>query len=102
NANQDLELATTLYSLGHLYQDKKRYDVAEKMYRNALAFRERTLSSGHLALAVSYENLAGLYTAQGKTAQAQPLFRQALEVTEKTLQPERPEVYNRLDELART
>jgi tetratricopeptide (TPR) repeat protein len=101
-ATQDLELATTLDSLGHLYQAKKRFDLAEKMYRHALAFREPNLQPGHLALALSYENLAALYSAQGKNAQAEPLYKQALAVTEKTLQPERPEVYSRLDELART
>lgn len=101
-ANEDLELATTLDSLGHLYQDKRRFDLAEKMYRNALAFRERTLPPGHLALALSYENLAGLCAEQGKNGQAEPLYKRALEVTEKTLQPERPEVFARLDELART
>lgn len=101
-ATQDIELSTTLDALGNLYKTKNRFELAEKMYRHALVFRERTLPPGHLALALSYENLANLYVLQGKNAQAEPLFKQALAVTEKTLQPERTEVYSRLEELART
>lgn len=100
NATQGLELATTLDSLGHLYKDRRRFDLAEKMYKRAFSFREHTLPPGHLALAYSYENLANLYVAQGKNAEAEPYFKQSLEVTEKTLQPGRPELYRRLDELA--
>lgn len=102
NATQGLELATTLDSLGHLYKGRGRYDLAEKMYKRALSFREHTLPPGHLALAYSYENLASLYVAQGKNAEAEPFFKQSLEVTEKTLQPGRPELFRRLDELAQT
>lgn len=101
-ANQDLELATTLDSIGRLYQQRSNYDIAEKLFKNALLMRERTLSPSHLALAQSYENLAGLYTAQGKQEQAQELFKQSLIVTEKTLQPGRPEFFSRLDQLGRT
>jgi tetratricopeptide (TPR) repeat protein len=101
-ANQDLELATTLDALGHLYQEKDTLTVAEQAYREALNLRETALSPGHLALAYSYENLANLYLAQGKTDAAEPLLKKSLALTEKTLQPQRPEVYTRLDELAKT
>jgi len=101
-ANQDLELATTLDSLGRLYQGKNKFDVAERMFKNSLAFRQKTLASNHLALAYSFENLANLYLLEGKQDLAQGYFKQALDVTEKTLLPGRPEFYSRLDALAQT
>jgi tetratricopeptide (TPR) repeat protein len=99
-ANENLELATTLDSLGHIYKARGKFDLAERLYKDGLAFREKTLLPEHLALATSYENLANLYAAQGKTGQAEPLFKRSLAITEKTLQPGRPEVYTRLDQLA--
>lgn len=100
-ANQDLELATTLDMLGRLYQSRNEFDLAERLFKNALSMRERTLSPQHLALAQSYENLAGLYTAQGKQEQAQVYFRQSMQVTEKSLQPTRPEFFSRLDQVGK-
>src|SRR5262249_6580049 len=47
-------------------------------------------------------NLANLYIAEGKNDAAEQLLKKSLELTEKTLQPQRPEVYTRLDELAKT
>lgn len=99
-ANQDLELATTLDTIGTLYKERSRFDVAEKMYKHALSFRERTLAPNHLALAFSHENLGALYQAQAKNDLAQQSFRQALDITEKNLQPGRPEFFKRLDALA--
>jgi tetratricopeptide (TPR) repeat protein len=101
-AQQDLELATTMDALGRLYQTREKLDVAERMYKGALALRQRTLAPEHMALAYSFENLANLYTIQGKQELAQSYMKQSLEVTEKTLQPGRPEFFHRLDSLAKT
>lgn len=100
-ANQDLELATTMDSLGRLYQGRNKLDVAERLFKSALALRERTLSSNHMAMASSFENLANLYVALGKQDLAQAYFKQSLAVTETTLQPGRPELFSRLDSLAK-
>jgi tetratricopeptide (TPR) repeat protein len=101
-ADENLELAATLDSLAAIYQGLHKYDIAERMYKNALSFREHTLSANHLALAYSYENLANLYEAQGKSEVAEPYFKRSLEITEKILQPGRAEFYKRLDELAQS
>lgn len=101
-ADDYLELAAMLDSIAIGYKEKNRFELAEQMFKKALALREKTLSPDHQALAFSYEHLAELYKAQGKNDLAQPLFRQALDVTSKSLQLKRPESYSRLDALARS
>ncbi|MBS2005544.1 MAG: tetratricopeptide repeat protein, partial [Cyanobacteria bacterium SZAS TMP-1] len=73
---------------------------AERLYKSALALRQRTLTPEHAALASSLENLGKLYLAEGKTTRAEPLLRNAYEISVKTLGPERAETLIRLDCLA--
>jgi len=73
---------------------------AERLYKSALALRQRTLSPEHAALASSLENLGKLYLAEGKATRAEPLLRQSYEISAKTLGPDRGETLQRLDCLA--
>ncbi|MBU6455023.1 MAG: tetratricopeptide repeat protein [Cyanobacteria bacterium REEB67] len=73
---------------------------AERLYKSALAMRQRTLTPEHAALASSLENLGKLYQAEGKTTRAEPLLRRAYEISLDTLGPDRAETAQRLDTLA--
>jgi tetratricopeptide (TPR) repeat protein len=73
---------------------------AERLYKSALALRQRTLAPDHAALASSLENLGKLYLAEGKTTRAEPLLRNSYEISVKTLGPDRGETLMRLNELA--
>jgi len=72
----------------------------ERLYKSALALRQRTLSPEHAALASSLENLGKLYLAEGKVTKAEPLLRNSYEISAKTLGPDRGETLIRLESLA--
>jgi tetratricopeptide (TPR) repeat protein len=101
-ADDHLELAASLDSIGALYKEKTKYDLAEQCYKRAIDLREKALTPGHMALGFGYEHLASLYMASGKTQLAQPLLKQSLDITSKNLDFKRPEVFARVDSLAKT
>ncbi len=100
-ANQDMEFATSLDTVAILFKGRNKYTLAEQLYKRALELRLRNLPPGHLALALSYDNLGSLYAAQGQNALAEQNFKASLQVTEHTLDLTRPDVYGRLDSLAK-
>jgi tetratricopeptide (TPR) repeat protein len=73
---------------------------AERLFKSALALRQRTLAPDHAALASSLENLGRLYLAEGKATRAEPLLRNSYEISAQTLGPDRGETLLRLDGLA--
>ena len=73
---------------------------AERLYKSALALRQRILSPEHAALASSLENLGKLYQSEGKMTKAENLLRRAYDISLVTLGPDRAETTQRLDELA--
>lgn len=101
-ADDHLELAASLDSIGSLYKDKNKYELAEACYKRAIDLREKALAPGHMALAFGYEHLASLYMVSGKNQLAQPLLKQSLDITSKNLDFKRPEVFSRVDSLAKT
>lgn len=101
-ADDHLELAASLDSIGALYKEKNKFELAESCYKRAIDLREKALSPGHMALAFGYEHLASLYMASGKNQLAQPLLKQSLDITSKNLDFKRPEVFSRVDSLAKT
>ena len=101
-ADDHLELAASLDSIGALYKEKNKYELAESCYKRAIDLREKALTPGHMALAFGYEHLASLYMASGKNEMAQPLLKQSLDITSKNMDFKRPEVFTRVDSLAKT
>lgn len=99
--NPAIEWAITCDELGNLYRGNGNMDMAGRLYNAALDVKSTVLGKSHLSLANSYDNLGMLCLDKNDYAGAESYFREALEVTEKILPPEAPEVYSRLDKLAR-
>jgi tetratricopeptide (TPR) repeat protein len=78
-----IEGATVLHNWAVSLEERNASD-AERMYRKALAIREKALPSDDLELATTRLNLAGLILARG-AAESLKLARAALPVFEKKL-----------------
>jgi CHAT domain-containing protein/Tfp pilus assembly protein PilF len=78
---QHPDLASTLNSLGWIYQSSQRYDDAERMYKRALDIMEKLKPDGR-GVAVVLDNLAWLYREQHEYAKAQPLQQRATRLFE--------------------
>ena len=97
------DVAILLDGLGNSIKDINNAHArrqAERLYKSALALRQRTLTPEHAALASSLENLGKLYLVEGKTTKAEPLLRNSYEISVKTLGPDRAETLVRLECLA--
>lgn len=67
--------------------EERAPEKAERLYRRALAIREKTLPGGDIDLATTRLNLAGLLIARGESTGAEPLARSALVTFERSLRP---------------
>lgn len=76
--------ATVLHNWA-VWIEQRTPDKAERLYRRALAIREKTLPARDIELATTRVNLAGLLVARGDGEAAEPLARSALGVLERTL-----------------
>jgi tetratricopeptide (TPR) repeat protein len=59
-------VAETLNNMAILYETQGKFGDAERLYRRAIAIRERALGANHPDVAMSLSNLATLYQAQDK------------------------------------
>lgn len=96
-----IDWAITCDSIGGAYLARGNYAMAERLFKAALDLKATVLGKGHLSLALSYDSLGNLSLAKKELKDAESYFRDALTTTENTLAPESPEVYNRLDRLAK-
>ncbi|MGY8704419.1 CHAT domain-containing tetratricopeptide repeat protein [Bradyrhizobium sp. 18BD] len=94
------ELAAALNNLGQVYAGQGRDDLAEPLYKRAIALMEKSLGLDTPLLSAELTNLAALYQRQGRFAEAEPLFKRALAVSEKGLSREHPDVGRALNNLA--
>jgi tetratricopeptide (TPR) repeat protein len=76
--------------------DAGDYEIAEPLYKRALAITEKVLGPEHPGVATSLTNFAWLYWAQARLAEAEPLTKRALAIREKVLGPGHPEVASEL------
>ncbi len=101
--DSSLELAVLLDQVADSYmtrrtgQDKPE---SEKLYKQSLALRERSLSGNHLALAQSYGNLGKLYAEENRHAIAEPLLLKAFTMCKETVGMAKPQTYQNLDAYA--
>ena len=86
------ELAAALNNLGQVYAGQGRDDLAEPLYKRAIALMEKSLGLETPLISAELTNLAALYQRQGRLAEAEPLFKRALAVSEKGLSREHPDV----------
>ncbi|HEV2158437.1 CHAT domain-containing tetratricopeptide repeat protein [Bradyrhizobium sp.] len=94
------ELAAALNNLGQVYAGQGRDDLAEPLYKRAIALMEKSLGLDTPLLSAELTNLAALYQRQGRFTEAEPLFKRALAVSEKGLSREHPDVGRALNNLA--
>ncbi|MBR0739868.1 CHAT domain-containing protein [Bradyrhizobium liaoningense] len=94
------DLAGALNNLGQIHAGQGRDDLAEPLYKRAIALLEKSLGLDTPLVAAELTNLAALYQRQGRFAEAEPLFRRALAVHEKSLSREHPDVGQALNNLA--
>ncbi|WFU72179.1 CHAT domain-containing protein [Bradyrhizobium sp. CB2312] len=94
------ELAAALNNLGQVYAGQGRDDLAEPLYKRAIALMEKSLGFETPLLSAELTNLAALYQRQGRFAEAEPLFKRALAVSEKGVSREHPDVGRALNNLA--
>ncbi|MBR0858509.1 CHAT domain-containing tetratricopeptide repeat protein [Bradyrhizobium liaoningense] len=94
------DLAAALNNLGQVHAGQGRDDLAEPLYKRAIALMERSLGLETPLIAAELTNLAALYQRQSRYAEAEPLFKRALAVREKALSREHPDVGQALNNLA--
>jgi len=81
----DLATAGTLYNLAILRRRQGALMEAERLYRKALAIREREQGPNHPDVAVILNNLAALAATEGNYQDAQPLLERALTIRQSAL-----------------
>ncbi|MHC4051976.1 CHAT domain-containing tetratricopeptide repeat protein [Bradyrhizobium sp. 25ACV] len=94
------DLSGALNNLGRVHAGQGRDDLAEPLYKRAIALMEKSLGLDNALVAAELTNLAALYQRQGRFAEAEPLFRRALAVREKALPREHPDVGQSLNNIA--
>ena len=74
--------ASILSSLAYVYYGQKRYDEAERLFKDALEIQQKALPYSP-ELARTLNGLAQLYADLGKYDDAEKLFKEAIEIQEK-------------------
>lgn len=93
-------LAAILNLVAEFHRTQGAYDLAEPLYREALAVRERHLGADHLHTALSLNNLGLLLFKQGHYTEAEQVLRRALEIKQQHLGEEAPGLTTSLNNLA--
>jgi tetratricopeptide (TPR) repeat protein len=96
-----IEWAITCDEMGNQHLAHRNFDLAERLFKAALDVKTTVLGKEHLSLANSYDSLGCLCLAKNDNEEAESYFKDALAMTEKIQPPENPQVYSRLDKLAR-
>ncbi|QOZ06790.1 tetratricopeptide repeat protein [Bradyrhizobium sp. CCBAU 51765] len=94
------DLSAALNNLGRVHAGQGRDDLAEPLYKRAIALMEKSLGPDNALVAAELTNLAALYQRQGRFAEAEPLFKRALAVREKALPREHPDIGQSLNNIA--
>jgi tetratricopeptide (TPR) repeat protein len=89
----------TLYSQHATADDQ--FNMAERLFKAALDIKSTVLGKQHLSLANSYDSLGSLALQRKDYVDAESYFQDALEITERIQPAEHPQVYARLDKLAK-
>lgn len=96
-----LEWAIVCDAVGGAYRNANDLEMAEKFYKAALDLKTTILGEKHLSLANSYDNLGMICLGQGDSGEAVSYLKDALDITRRIQPPEHPEVFSRVDKLAR-
>jgi tetratricopeptide (TPR) repeat protein len=96
-----IEWAITCDAVGDAFKAKGNFELADRLYKAALDVKATVLGKQHLSLANSYDNLGMLCLAKDEDTEAESYLRDALATSERILPKQSPEVYARLDKLAK-
>lgn len=88
---QELNLATTLNQMNHLYVRTKEYETAHSSLKKALEIRERLLPKDDLQLAETMGNLALISHKLHHDKEAEQLYEKSLAIKEKKLDADSPQ-----------
>lgn len=98
--DKELRLAITLNELGLVYLEEDKPAKAEKLFKRALAMREKIQGASHIDVAAQLDNLAAACDAKGDCGQARSCCERALEIRKKALGSDSPQVATTLNNLA--
>lgn|GEM_PF-5347913 len=89
-----------LIRLGEEAYSLRRWEEAERVFRSAIALREKALGPWHLTLAADLNKFASVVAARGKMEEAESLYRRVLAIREKGLGVDHPGVATSCTDLA--
>jgi len=93
-------LADALQQLGSTRYDVHDFAGAERLARETIAIRERSLGAEHPAVAVAYQHLGKALNALYRADDAERAVRWALEIQHRRLPAGHPDVFNTESELS--
>lgn len=99
--NPVIEWAIVCDAIGNAYAARGKAELAERLFNAALDVKEMVLGKQHLSLANSYDSLGTICMEKNNDLEAEVLLRHSLEHTERILPPQSPQVFARLDKLAK-
>lgn len=97
---QELNLATTLNQMNHLYVRTKEYETAHSSLKKALEIRERLLPKDDLQLAETMGNLALISHKLHRDKEAEQWYEKSLAIKEKKLDANSPQMAITMHNLA--
>ncbi len=80
---KDATYTGAMFRLARAYYKQGKYDLAEPLFKKAIAIDERNGESARSSLATDVESLGRLYYRQGLYAKAEPMYKRALALREK-------------------
>jgi len=93
--------AIVINNLALVYDDMNNFNLAEPLYREALAIYKSTVGEKDVVYVTTLENLAYLYQQQGKFKEAEELYTQALAINKEVLGTKHPDYATSLENLAK-
>ncbi|MBX9666449.1 MAG: tetratricopeptide repeat protein [Candidatus Obscuribacterales bacterium] len=99
--SQELNLATTLNQLNHLYTRTGEYEKSFTNLHRALDIRQRLLKRDDVLIAETMGNLAIVCDALHRRHEAEEWFQKSLEIKRAVLKPDAPELAVTMHNLAR-
>jgi tetratricopeptide (TPR) repeat protein len=96
NETKSLQLATTLNSLGNLYDDIGDFSKAEECYLKSLDIRTRKLGEEHPHICNSLDNVGLMYHRKGDFSKAEECYLKSLDIRTRKLGEEHPASWSTL------
>jgi tetratricopeptide (TPR) repeat protein len=87
-------------ALANIYKKTKRYEEAEKFYKQSCVLYSKILGEDHPEFLITQNNLAGLYIDMGRYEEAEELYLRTLHAREKVFGNFHPDYATSLNNLA--